>query len=154
MFRNLAVLLCAGACFVLQGLPEARAAGSKKESLEDKEAKQSAKEDEAERNGSEIEQIRAKASFTGKVVLGTDGLDQPGPGVVGSLTLADGQVFQLKPADQALLKKLTPLDGRTAMLQGKLRNGGKYLVVYEVVPTPAPDSSAPRQFDRAGRGKI
>ena len=86
--------------------------------------------------------------------MGTDGLDQPGPGVVGSFTTANGQVFQLKLADQAVLKKLTPLAGRTAMVQGKLRNAGKYLVVYEVWPTQAPESSPPRQFDRAGRGKI
>jgi len=154
MVKNAVFLLSVGICGALLALPEAGAAEPKKESLEDKEAKQAAKEEEAERNGSEIDQIQAKQSFTGKVVMGTDGLDQPGPGVVGLLVQADGQAFQLKLSDQSLLKKLNPLDGQTALVHGKLRSRGKYLIVYEVAPTPTPGSSAPRQFDRAGRGKI
>jgi len=150
MSRNLAALAGLGLGFVLLGLPSVCASDSKKESLADTEAKRAAKEDEAERNAHETEQIQAAANFVGKVVMGTDGLDQPGPGVVGSLTQADGRIFQLKLADQGLLQKLNALNDKKAVIQGKLRNEGKYLVVTAVSGTLTSGGSPPEMHKRGG----
>ncbi|HLX59641.1 MAG TPA: hypothetical protein VKX17_00025 [Planctomycetota bacterium] len=113
----------------------------------DKESEQAAKEEAAEKDMSEEQQINLTKTIGGTLYLSGDtgGEDDP----VGTLLASGGKSYLLKLTDKALMKKLTPLNNKLVTLKGKLRNEEKYLLVSGVVEMTG--SSAP---DRPKRGGI
>jgi len=112
------------------------------------EAEEAAAEDEAEKNMSESEIIRAVKSISGKLSLGAIGGDVS-EDVIGTLTAAGGKVYLLKPGNETITKTLEKFNNSTVTLTGKLRNKEKYLIV-----SGASEPSGGAAPDRRKRGGI
>ena len=110
------------------------------------EAKQAADEDAQEQK----ERAEGKMGLHQRIFNGTFVLlaetDDDNPDVLGQFATDNtdkvpGQVYLVKVKDKnpAVVEVLKKMNGQKATLHGRLRVGGKYLVVYEVVvkgPTP------------------
>ena len=55
------------------------------------------------------------------------------PAIAGTFTVENGPTYQVKAADKAMLNRLAALDKKKCILAGKVRNGGKYLLVSSVI---------------------
>jgi hypothetical protein len=130
----LAVVLLAG----LAAFP-ARA----EQALADREAEEARNEDAADRQAGEGKS--SERTFRGKIVLGTT--DDSSPDVVGVFVGDQGERYLLKPSLESVKKALESFNNKPVVLQGKLRNKGKYLVVTGVIPPPA---AIPRESRRCG----
>jgi hypothetical protein len=110
------------------------AACAEEETPDQKEAKEAAAEDAAEKALPEDQQFGK--NFAGKLSLSISEVKTP-DSVVGSLVLDNGTTYQLKLTDTITLKQLVPYDNKKCTLLGKLRNNGKYLLVCSVIDASA-----------------
>lgn len=104
------------------------------ETLDQKEAKEAAAEEAAERNLPEDQQF-AK-TFAGKLSLTTTDWKSDSL-VIGTFSVENGPTYQLRLSSAALLKQLTAYDNKKCTLLGKLRNKGKYLIASSVIELSA-----------------
>ena len=107
----------------------------KRTAQEKAEAKEAADEDarEAAMDGD------AKDPLKYLIVKGTLSLDEgPAGPVLGSITGKDGS-YLLKLSNETIRTELYRYNGKEVMLGGKLRNGGKYFLIKEILKgTPPP----------------
>jgi hypothetical protein len=109
------------------------------------ETKQEADEDAREQNEGPDERRAHQRIFNGTFVLLAE-TDDDNPDVLGQLATDNtdkvpGQIYLVKVKDKnpAVVELLKKMNFQKATLHGRLRVGGKYLVVYGVVvkgPTP------------------
>jgi hypothetical protein len=109
------------------------------------EAKRAADEDEAEQKLPPDVRRAVQRIFNGTFVLLAE-TDDDNPDVLGQFATDNtdrvpGQVYLVKVKDKnpGVVEALKKVNGQKATLHGRLRNDGKYLVVYNVVvkgPTP------------------
>ena len=112
------------------------------ESAAEKEAKQAADEDSAEKQLSE--EAQNGKQYSGRFML--DLSDTSIRDVVGSFSVEHGPKYLVKASDPALVRRLVARDAQKCVLFGKLRNNGKYLLVTSIV------EAAPPPTDRHKRG--
>src|SRR5437868_15018085 len=117
MLMIVASILCS-ACFLALA-----------ESQDEKEAKQAAAEEAAEKLLPEDQQFGK--SYSGTFSLTNSDL-QKSP-IVGSFGVDKGGLYLVKLSDPSLLKRISIYDGKKCMLTGKLRNDSKYLVVTALI---------------------
>ena len=99
------------------------------DTLLEREAKQAAAEDLAEKQLPEGQQF-GKA-YSGTFTLTNDDLKKSA--VVGRYDVDNGASFLVKVTDSALLKRLALYDNKKCVVNGKVRNEGKYLIVTTLV---------------------
>ena len=121
---------------------------TKQELEQEKEAKDAAAEDEAEKAMPENQQMKAIKNVDGRLVLVPPEDKDANPAVIGTLTSATAS-YQLKLGEPALMAKLKTYDKKIVALQGRLRNEGKYFVVSGIV-----EKSAGGVVERTKRGGI
>lgn len=71
----------------------------------------------------------------GRLLLSNGVMDPERPGVLGVFR-TKARVYLVKVDEEALRGKLAKFNGKMVTLGGKIRNGGKYLVVQEVLSQP------------------
>jgi hypothetical protein len=105
------------------------------DSSDDREAKEAADEESAEKQLSE--EAQNGKSYSGRFTLDIN--DKQPRDVIGSFATDTSATYLVKVSDQALMKRMIARDNQKCMLFGKLRNKGKYLVVTSIVePAPTP----------------
>jgi hypothetical protein len=110
------------------------AAFAEEETPDQKEAKEAADEEAAEKALPEDQQFGK--NYVGKLTLSVTEVKKP-DSVVGSLVLDSGTTYQLKLSDTITLSQLMHYDNKKCTLRGKLRNNGKYLLVASVIDAGA-----------------
>ena len=97
------------------------------------------------------EKAKMRAQYRGILAL-QDGLDDGNPDVIGSFTAEDAggsRIYMLKIENKELIRMLKTLDRKKVALSGKVRNGGKYLLVTGVTDQ---SGGPPRNRRRAQGG--
>ena len=121
---------------LLLACASAGTAAHAEDSPEEQEAKQAAKEAEAEKSLPEDQQFGH--AYVGTLSLIPVDPTQPKPTVIGTFTLDKGTTLQLKLAEvnDSLVKRMSLYDNKKCTLFGKLRNNAKYLVVSSIIEMP------------------
>ena len=126
-----AALVASAFLFVVFGDRSVRA--EEEASIVQKELEEAKAEDEADR--AKGEGFSSEKTFSGKLTLGN--VVEGRKDIVGLFSIK-GRPYPIKLEKEYLLKELKPYDRKTVSLQGKFRNQGKYFVVTQIIPPPAP----------------
>ena len=122
----------------------AQAAETKKDPKILAEEKEAKAEEDAE---ALLDRDSLQRQFQGKVLLFPDGVQGERTEIVGTF-VCGGNTYYLKLAAPELISALKRVNGSNAMLEGKIRNAGKYFVVLNVGTPGAPI------YERRKRGGI
>jgi hypothetical protein len=132
---NLRINLCLAA-LVMFALPLVWGAEKKKDPQVEAEEKQAAEEDSAAVGKDTL--TGYEFNSRGKLYI-NEVPDGQKPLVLGTF-VADGKIYQIKVEREELRAQLAPYHNKEVGLAGKIRNGGKYLVVQNIMGgVPPPD---------------
>jgi hypothetical protein len=122
------------------------AAEDTKKKAMDEERKQAEQEEQRESSMTLDQKVRLHRQFNGVLMLG----QEDNPDVVGTFVDNEGARRLVKVEHKDLLNLLKNYDGKKVALEGKLRNGEKYLVVMRVVEKAA----GQKRIERRANGGI
>ena len=144
IFRSKSAALCVTMLLCFFAL--STSASEKKKDDAQKEAEMEDAEAQAEQEAvrDDLGKLKnTKTSFSGKLILNDPSEEAPAnPAVVGTFVDKSGAIYQVKLANQDMLKAVSRFNGKTVAAIGYVRNKGKYLVISVVAP---PNAESPVQ---------
>jgi hypothetical protein len=108
---------------------------AEKTKVEQAEEAEAAEEDRKLQEAGRIPEDGYEFMEGGKLHLAAGVMDPARPSVLG-IFRSNKRTYQVKVAEESLRPQLAKFNGKMVTLGGKIRNGGKYLIVQEVLSRP------------------